>query len=101
MAIKAVTKNPSNTSARILFEERLLSIGSKVQQGAVKKKEGFKFNKFRLFCNYIIIRTYSKYITVHAWGDNDANELKRINYTDIKYNLDDLQFIAWLLDERT
>lgn len=101
MAIRAVVKNPSNTTARVQFEERLLLIGSKVQSGAIRKKENIKYNKFRLFCNYIIVRTYSKYVTIHAWGDNDENELKRINYSDINYNLNDLQFISYLLDERT
>lgn len=107
MALKTISNSVSSTKPdkRSKFENRLRLIAEKIPnsiKGRRNQTDDFnrEYNLWRIFCDYIMIRTYSNKITIHTNGDLTHYECKEVKYDEVKYECSDLEFIAYLLDDR-
>lgn len=103
MALQIISKttpnsasNPNTNKAKKLeFEERL----KKMSGIKFKEKPVQRYTAWRMFCNYIVIRTYSSRYTVHTNGDIEHYEMKEGSYDKIDLSLNDFEFFKKLLEE--
>lgn len=77
------------------FENRLKLIAQSTR--SIRFKETPNYTKFRLFCSYIIVRCYDKAFSIH-FEDQDHWQMKRQYYSEVKYECNDMQFIANILE---
>ena len=101
MALEALSNRPAvKTDKRSQFENRLRLISEKV--AGIKSKVIILggYTKWRIFCDYLVIRSFDNYYTVHTNGDIDHYEVKKQNYSEVKFECTDLQFIANLLEHK-
>lgn len=98
--IKIGLSSPSTNTApkknlRDEFEERLERIpGIRTKQEPLKK-----YRSWKIFCNYIFIRTYPTKLTIHTNGDIDHYEMKEVLYQDIPLNVSDIEFLHLILTD--
>lgn len=86
------------------FEERLRAINEHLKlpgetRDRIKSKhvpEG-GYRMYFLMCEYIVIRCYKSYFTIHAAGDIDHYRVKKANYDEVAFEVPDLVFLARLL----
>lgn len=102
MALVSVRQNNPATESnkKAQFENRLRMIGEKVP--GIKKKDKLiaGYTLWRIFSDCLVVRAFKDYYTAHSWGDIDHYEYKRVMYKDVKYECDDLQFIANILEDK-
>ena len=99
MAIQKIAPQTNSPSTRVTlrqqFEEKLAGInGVRWRQEPLKK-----YKSWKIFCNYIFIRTYAEKLTIHAVGDIDHYEQKEVYYKDIPLNVSDLEFLHLILTD--
>ena len=79
------------------FENRLRLIAEKIK-GIKKKETALGYTKWRIFCDYLVVRTYPGKYSVHTNGDISHYEVKSSSYSNVNYECTDLEFIANLLE---
>jgi hypothetical protein len=82
------------------FIDRIKLLAQKTKGIAFKLSDDGKYYKVRLFASYIIIRCYKDKLSIHTNGDLGHYEVKELNYSDVRYGTNDLDFIAHLLDDK-
>ena len=102
MALISVSNQPVTTKAdkKSQFNNRLRLIAEKIK--GIKSKEMLidNYTLWRIFCDYLVIRAYSNYYTVHTNGNIEHYEVKKQNYSEVKFECADLEFIANLLEHK-
>lgn len=92
MAIEIIQKKKSYP-AREQFEARLLAI-------KFKRRETLKYTAWRLFADYLVIRTYDTYYSIHTNGDIEHYEVHSASYDNVRYEMNNFEFIEHIMNKK-
>lgn len=90
MAIQVIVKR-NISQGRETLERRLKAIG--FLHKPISEKP---YTAWRAFADFLVIRTYNSFYTIHTNGDIDHYEVHRSNYEGLTYELNNFDFINQL-----
>lgn len=92
MAINIIQKKKSFPS-REQFEARLKAM-------SFKHKSGVNYTAWRFFADYLVIRTYDTYYSIHTNGDIEHYEVHSASYDNVRYEMNNFEFIEHIMNKK-
>lgn len=92
MAINIVQKKKS-FPAREQFETRLKAM-------SLKNRPAVNYTAWRLFADYLVLRTYDTYYSIHTNGDIEHYEVHRGSYDGVRYEMNNFDFVEHIMNKK-
>lgn len=66
----------------------------------LKHKKCLNYTAWRLLADYLVLRTYDTYFSIHTNGDLEHYEVHRGKYEGLLYEMNNLEFIEQLMNKK-